>query len=151
MEETGTAAEFLGTHHHSMDDKGRLVLPAPFRDQLGGGLVMTIGFDNCLSIHTPEGWEEARAQLRQLRTTNPAERQFIRLMASKAQRQTLDKQGRISIPGQLRDYARLTKDCAVVGADTKIEVWDAERWQEYEAASLAMLPESSQQFDIGIF
>ena len=116
MEEQDDSAEFLGTHHHAMDTKGRLVLPATFRELLKEGMVMTIGYDNCLTLQTTSEWKKTLTTLRSLKTSNPRERLFTRLVASNAEPQTLDKQGRISIPQDLREYARLDKDVAVVGA-----------------------------------
>lgn len=151
MEEQGTAAEFLGTHRHAMDTKGRLVLPATFRELLKDGMVMTIGYDHCLTLQTPEEWRRTLDTLRGLRSSNPRERMFSRLIASNAEPQEPDKQGRISIPSDLRSYARLTKDVAVVGAVTRVELWDAERWETYEAGGLENLAELSSEFDINIF
>lgn len=151
MEDPGATAEFLGTHRHAMDAKGRLVLPAPYRELLREGMVMTIGYDNCLTLQTPDQWEQTVTALRGLRSSNPRERMFSRLVASNAQRQELDKQGRISIPQELRDYARLTRDVAVVGDITRVEIWDAGRWDEYEGGGLANLAELSAEFDMNIF
>lgn len=149
--ETDEAPEFLGVHRHSMDTKGRLVLPAPHRELLEGGLVMTIGFDNCLTVHPMEEWSRVRAALRELKTTDPVQRRFARMITSQAEHTQLDKQGRITIPQRLREYAHLTRDCAVVGAETRAEIWDSARWQEYEQGGLAGLAETSTTFDIGIF
>ena len=151
MEEQDDSAEFLGTHHHAMDTKGRLVLPATFRELLKEGMVMTIGYDNCLTLQTPSQWKKTLTTLRSLKTSNPRERLFTRLVASNAEPQTLDKQGRISIPQDLREYARLDKDVAVVGAVTRVEIWDAVRWDEYEGGGLSNLAELSAEFDINIF
>lgn len=151
MEGQEDDANFLGTHHHSMDDKGRLVLPATFRELLKEGMVMTIGYDNCLTLQTPTQWDKTLATLKGLKTSNPRERLFSRLVASNAEPQTLDKQGRISVPQDLREYARLTRDVAVVGAVTRVELWDAARWDEYEGGGLSNLAELSAEFDINIF
>lgn len=134
-----------------MDDKGRLVLPAAYRELLQGGLVMTIGYEHCLTIQTPSAWDATLETLQSLRSSNPRERLFTRLVASNAVEQDLDKQGRVSIPPDLREYARLTKDVAVVGAITRVEIWDSERWDAYEGGGLSDLAEMSAEFDINIF
>lgn len=144
-------AEFLGTYRHSMDTKGRLVMPAGFRELLKEGLVMTIGFDNCLVVQTNEQWQRTRETLRTLNTSNPRQRKFARMVTSHAEQTPLDKQGRITIPQLHRSYARLTKDIAVVGAETRVEIWDSERWDDYQQDGLADLAELSDEFDINIF
>lgn len=151
MEELDNDAEFLGTHHHAMDTKGRLVLPASFRDQLKEGMVMTIGFDNCLTVQTHQQWQRTRATLRSLNTSNPRQRKFARLVTANAEYLEIDKQGRITIPQEHRKYARLTKDVTVVGAETRVEIWDSERWEDYHAGGIADLAELSDEFEINIF
>lgn len=151
MEPDDDEAEFLGFHHHSMDTKGRLVLPAPHRKLLEEGLVMTIGFENCLTVHTLDDWKVVRASLRSLQTNDRQQRQFARMIASHAERTTLDKQGRVTIPQRLRQYAQLSKDCTVVGAEKHAEIWDAERWEDYSRRSLEDIADTDTTFNIGIF
>lgn len=112
---------------------------------------MTIGFENCLTVHTLDDWREVRAALRQMRTTDPKQRGFARMIASQAERTTLDKQGRVTIPQRLRQYARLGKDCAVIGAEKHAEIWDSVRWDDYERRSLEDLADNDEPFNIGIF
>lgn len=112
---------------------------------------MTIGFDNCLTVHPMREWASVRAALRGLESSDPEQRRFARMITSQAEHTTLDKQGRITIPQRLREYARLSKDCAVVGAETRAEIWDSARWDEYESGGLAGLAETSSTFNIGIF
>lgn len=151
VEELDDDAEFLGTHRHALDTKGRLVLPASFRDQLKDGMFMTIGFDNCLTVQTDRQWQRTRARLRQLNTSNPRARKFARLVTSNAERTTLDKQGRITIPPAHRRYARLDKDVTVVGAETRVEIWDTTRWDTYHGGGLDELAELADEFDMNIF
>jgi MraZ protein len=148
LEDTG---EFLGVHRHSMDTKGRLVLPAQHRELLEEGLVMTIGFENSLSVYTLTRWNEVRATLREMKPTDAAQRGMARMIASQAERTSLDKQGRVTIPQRLRAYAKLTKDCAVIGVEQHAEIWDSERWDDYERRSLEDLSGTDTTFNIGIF
>lgn len=122
---------FLGTHHPRMDDKGRLFLPARFRDALAGGLVITRGQERCLYVFPDEEFAQMYAQMRQAPVTSKAARDFQRVFLSGASNETPDKQGRVTVPPHLREYAGLTKECVVVGAGSRVEVWDAQAWAAY--------------------
>lgn len=112
---------------------------------------MTIGFENSLTVHTLSQWQVLLASLREMKSGNAQQRQMTRMIASHAERMSLDKQGRVTIPPRLRQYSRLSKDCAVVGSVDHAEVWDSERWDDYEARSLIDLAETDTTFNIGIF
>lgn len=150
-DEYGNADVFMGVHRHSMDPKGRLVLPAAHRALLEGGLVMTVGHENSLSVHTLKHWATVLEGLRAMTTTDAKQRQMTRMIAGNAERTGLDKQGRVTIPPRLRAYAGLTKDCAVIGSVDKAEIWDSARWDEYESRSLIDMSETDTTFKIGIF
>ncbi len=122
---------FLGTHTPRLDDKGRLFLPARFRDELQGGLVITKGQDRCLYVWTRSGFEELTSRVRGTSFTDKRSRDFLRILFSGASDETPDKQGRITIPPVLREYARLGRDCVVIGAMDRVEIWDAGSWQGY--------------------
>ncbi|MGH8895127.1 MAG: division/cell wall cluster transcriptional repressor MraZ [Actinomycetes bacterium] len=122
---------FLGTHYPRMDDKGRLFLPARFRDALAGGLVITRGQERCLYVFPDEEFAQMYAQMRQAPVTSKAARDFQRVFLSGASNETPDKQGRVTVPPHLREYAGLTKECVVVGAGSRVEVWDARAWAAY--------------------
>ncbi len=122
---------FLGTHTPLLDEKNRLILPAKFRDALSVGLVMTKGQDRCLVIWTGEGFTDYAARLRSGSQTSEKVRAYTRVLFASAFDDVPDKQGRITIPPTLREYAGLTRDCVVVGADTRIEIWDAATWESY--------------------
>ena len=124
---------FLGTHAPRLDDKGRLILPAKFRDPLARGLVLTNGQDRCVVVWPQEEFGRYAQDLRRSSLTNERARGFTRVFFSSAFDDVPDKQGRITIPSALRDYAGLTRDLVVVGADTRIEIWDAHTWQDYLA------------------
>ena len=126
---------FLGTHRPRLDEKNRVILPAKFRDALADGLVMTKGQDRCLVVWTKAAFATYAAELRQGSQTNEKVRAYTRVLFASAYDDAPDRQGRIVIPAPLRQYAGLTKDCVVVGADTRIEIWDAEAWDSYLAGN----------------
>lgn len=140
---------FLGEYQHTLDPKGRLILPSAFREPLEKGLVMTVGLDNCLTVHPLEDWERVLESLRALRTTDRRERMFARMMTSSAHAETPDRQGRITIPARLRDYGELTKDVTVVGADARVELWNSQRWEEYRRSAMEDFANTDQPFDLG--
>ena len=122
---------FLGTHTPRLDEKNRLILPAKFREALSSGLVMTKGQDRCLVIWTREGFSDYAESLRAGTQTTERTRAYTRVLFASAFDDVPDKQGRITIPPTLREYAGLARDCVVVGADTRIEIWDAVAWESY--------------------
>ena len=123
---------FLGTHTPRLDDKGRLILPAKFREQLAGGVVITKGQERCLFVFTADAFA-AKAASREEPTTKSA-RDYSRIFFASAFDETPDRTGRVTVPAGLRTYAGLTRDCVVIGANTHLEIWDAETWRAYEAA-----------------
>ncbi len=142
---------FLGEYQHSLDPKGRVIFPAAYREQLGEGLVMTVGVDNCITVHPIPEWERVIDGLRRLRSTDRRERMFTRMMTSMAHPDQLDRQGRVTIPSRLREYANLDRDVTVVGADTKIELWDTTRWERYRDQAMADFAQTDHPFDLGGF
>ncbi len=139
---------FLGTHTPRLDDKGRLFLPAKYRDELAGGLVITKGQERCLFVFPLAEFTRITEALRTSPVTGKAVRDYSRVFFASASDELPDKQGRITIPPALREYAGLQRDCAVVGANTRLEIWDADSWQSYlgqqedafSAASEEVLP-----------
>lgn len=129
----GLPALFLGTHQPRLDDKGRFFLPARFRDDLAGGLVVTRGQERCLYIFPVAEFSRLYEQMRQAPVTSKAARDYLRVFLSGASSETPDKQGRVTVPAPLRDYAGLTRDCVVIGAGARLEVWDAQAWETYLA------------------
>lgn len=123
----------LGTYFPRLDDKGRLILPARFRDQLASGLVVTRGQERCLYVYGMRDFEEMHEKLRQAPVTNKRVRDYLRVLLSGASDEVPDKQGRITIPPPLRGYAGLGRDLAVFGTGTHLEIWDAEAWTGYLA------------------
>lgn len=125
---------FLGTYTPRLDDKGRLILPAKFRTQFAGGLVITRGQDRCLYVFPAGEFRRMHEQIREAPvTTRKDMRDYLRVFLSGAHDDMPDKQGRLSVPPVLRAYAGLERDVAVIGAGTRVEVWDATAWETYLA------------------
>lgn len=133
MGKVGRWRVFLGTHYPRLDDKGRLILPAKFRDDLAAGVVMTKGQDGCIYLFTRAEFAAMTERMAASPLTSGAARNFNRVFFAGATDEVPDKQGRITIPAALRDYAGLVRDCVVIGANTRLEIWEAARWQEYLA------------------
>lgn len=136
---------FLGTHTPRLDDKGRMFLPAKFRDKLAGGLVMTRGQEHCLYVFPIAEFERMTEQMNATPVTNRGVRNFQRVLLSAASDEIPDKQGRITIPAVLREYAGLTKDCTVIGAGHRIELWDTEAWNEFIATTEEEFAEQGEE------
>jgi MraZ protein len=122
---------FLGTHSPRLDDKGRLFLPAKYRDELEPGLVITKGQERCLYVFPLPEFSRITEALRTAPVTAKAVRDYSRVFFASASDETPDKQGRVTIPAALREYAGLDRDCVVIGANTRLEIWDAQAWTSY--------------------
>jgi len=122
---------FLGTHSPRLDEKGRLFLPAKYRDELAPGLVITKGQERCLYVFPLPEFGRITEALRAAPVTAKAVRDYSRVFFASASDEMPDKQGRVTIPAALRDYAGLQRDCVVIGANTRLEIWDAQSWTSY--------------------
>ncbi len=122
---------FFGTYSPRLDDKGRLFLPAKFRDELADGLVVTRGQERCLYVWSMEEFTKLTERFRATSVTDKAARDYVRMFFAGASDETPDKQGRITVPPMLRSYASLAKECVVTGVMNRIEIWDATSWQTY--------------------
>jgi MraZ protein len=129
----GSSGLLLGTFTPRLDDKGRLILPAKFRPRLAPGLVMTRGQERCLFLLPMDEFRRMYDQIRQAPVTSKQARDYLRVFLSGASDEIPDKQGRVSIPAPLRAYAGLDRDVAVIGAGTRVEIWDAAAWETYLA------------------
>ncbi len=129
----GGCAVFLGTHTPRLDDKGRLFLPAKYREELAGGLVITKGQERCLYVFPTEEFGRITEALRAAPVTAKAVRDYSRVFFASASDEVPDKQGRVTIPPALREYAALARDCVVIGANTRLEIWDSAAWEAYLA------------------
>lgn len=119
---------FLGEFKHSIDNKGRLIIPAKFREVLNGPCVIAKGLDGCLSIYPMDEWQLVCEKIDQKPSSDPKVRKFKRLFYASASTEECDKQGRLSIPSGLLDYAQIEKDVYVIGESNVIEIWSENRW-----------------------
>ena len=124
---------FLGTYEPKLDDKGRMFLPARFREDMEGGIVLTRGQEHCIYAFPASEFENMTAELRRAPLSSKQARDWIRVMLSGAYKEIPDKQGRISVPADLRAYAGLGRELTVIGAGSRAEIWDASAWREYLA------------------
>jgi MraZ protein len=141
---------FFGTYTPKLDDKGRLFLPAKFREDLADGLVVTRGQERCLTVWSMSDFQKLTDRLREAPVTNKGTRDYVRMLFAAASQEIPDKQGRINIPSVLRDYASLTKDVMVIGAMNRIEIWDPTSWQEYSEAQEQVFSDLSDEVFPGI-
>ena len=142
---------FLGTYAPRLDEKGRLFLPAKFRDELAEGLVITKGQERCLYVFSAPEFARLTERLREAPLTAKGARDYSRVFFASAHDETPDKQGRVTVPPPLRDYAGLERDCAVIGANTRVEIWAADAWSDYLAASEEQFSSLSEEVLPGIF
>lgn len=120
---------FMGEYNHTIDAKGRLIVPAKFREALGDEFVVTRGLDDCLFVFPNEGWKVFEEKLSALPVANKNARRFARFFLSGAATVELDKQGRILIPTTLREYGALEKEVVFIGVANRVEIWSKERWE----------------------
>ena len=142
---------FLGTHTPRLDEKGRLFLPAKFRDELAGGLVVTKGQERCLFVFPMAEFSRVAEQLRAAPMTHKAARAYSRVFFASAHDEVPDRQGRITIPAHLREYAGLDRDCVVIGASTRVEIWDRQAWDDYLTESEEAFAEVEEEVLPGVF
>ncbi|MCT8139031.1 division/cell wall cluster transcriptional repressor MraZ [Anaerobacillus sp. CMMVII] len=126
---------FMGEYHHTIDEKGRMIIPAKFREELGPNFVITRGLDQCLFVYPESEWKLLEQKLKALPFTKKDARAFTRFFFSGATECELDKQGRILVSQPLRQYASLEKECVVIGVSNRVEVWSKSTWEEYFAQS----------------
>lgn len=122
---------FMGEYQHNIDSKGRLIVPAKFREELGATFIVTKGLDKCLFAYTKDEWKVFEEKVRKLPLTNKDVRKFVRFFFSGAVECETDNQGRIMIPQNLREYAVIKKEIVSIGVSNRIEIWSKENWIEY--------------------
>ena len=142
---------FLGTHTPRLDDKGQLIMPAKFREQLEEGVVVTRGQERCLYVFPVAEFARLADQLRQAPVTSKQARDYMRVFLSGASDEVVDRQGRFTIPANLRTYAGLTRDCAVIGAGQRIEIWEAQAWETYLNEQEQVFAEQAEEVVPGLF
>ena len=124
---------FIGEYQHSIDSKGRIIIPSKFRDELGDVFIMTKGLDNCLFVYPKEEWKIVEEKLKLLPLTRKDARAFVRFFFAGATECELDKQGRILIPNNLREHCKLEKDAVVIGVSNRVEIWSKEEWIKFNS------------------
>ena len=144
------AALFLGTHTPRLDAKGRLALPARFRQDLEGGLVITKGQERCLFVFPLAEFARITDVLSAAPVTQRAARDYSRVFFASASQETPDLQGRVTLPPALREYAGLTRECVVIGANTRVEIWDAEAWATYLAGTEQSFVDAAEEVLPGV-
>jgi MraZ protein len=126
---------FLGEHQHTLDTKGRVILPARFRDRLSKGLVFVPSQERCIDIFPMSGFERRVEELRAVPREDQRARAYLRVLLAGAHEDVPDAQGRVTIPPRLRVYAGLDKELTINGADEKVELWDRGTWEAYRTAA----------------
>jgi MraZ protein len=142
---------FLGTYAPKLDEKGRIILPAKFRDELADGLVMTRGQEHCVYVFSEHEFESLHEKIRQAPVTSKQARDYLRVFLSGADSETPDKQNRVTVPTQLREYAGLERDLVVIGAGSRAEIWDAGAWNTYLAEQEAAFADTAEEVIPGLF
>ena len=140
----------MGEFSHNIDSKGRLIIPAKFREQLGGRVVITRGMDGCLFGYPTSEWQKLEQRLQQLSLTKKNARAFMRFMYAAATECEFDKQGRVNIPENLRRHAGLTKNCVVVGVASRFEIWDENRWAKYTKETESSVDSIAEDLDFDL-
>ena len=141
----------IGEFRHSIDSKGRLIVPSKFREDLSGQFVITKGLDKCLFVYPYEEWSKITNKIKELPTTSSPVRSFVRTFFSGAIDEVLDKQGRVTLPQNLRDHANIDKEAVVIGLNTRVEIWSLENWEKYQAEEALSYEEMAEQLaELGI-
>ena len=123
----------IGEISHTIDPKGRYIVPARFRDTLGEKFYITRGLDHCLFVYTAEAWQIRLEELKRLSVTKASQRRFLRKFLAGAIEAEVDKQGRVLIPPSLREHARIERDIITIGMVDRLEIWDTATWQAYDS------------------
>lgn len=142
---------FLGTYAPKLDEKGRVILPAKFRDELAGGMVVTRGQDRCLYVFSQREFETVVEKMRQAPVSSKQGRDFQRLFLSGASQEVPDKQNRITIPVNLREYAGLERELTVIGAGGRAEIWDTPTWDAYYETTESDFVNTTEEVIPGLF
>ena len=131
MEESGEFQMLMGEFHHNIDEKNRLVILSKFRNELGDTFIVTRGLDGCLFVYSKDEWAKITEKLKTLPFTQANARKFTRFLLSGAIEAELDKSGRVGITSHLIEYAGITKECVIIGANDRIEIWSKDSWDKF--------------------
>lgn len=140
---------FLGEHQHTLDAKGRVILPARFRERLAGGLVLAPSQERCIDVFPTAAFERRVEELRRVPREDSRARAYLRVFLAGAHPETPDSQGRITIPARLREYAQLDKELSVNGADETVQIWDRQLWEAYRDQAEAAFADLDGPFSFG--
>lgn len=141
----------MGEYQHNIDEKGRMIIPAKFREELGPTFILTRGLDQCIFGYPLSEWQQLEQKLKSLPFTKKDARAFTRFFFSGAMECQLDKQGRVNITSTLRKYAKLEKECTIIGVSNRIEIWNKEEWSQYfddSEESFSEIAESLIDFEL---
>ena len=140
---------FMGEYHHSIDEKGRIIIPSKFRNELGDSFVITRGLENCLFVYSLVEWNKIVDRLKKLPFTKKDARNFTRFFLSGATVTELDKQGRANISQSLIDFAKLEKECIVIGVNDRLEIWSKDGWENFFNSNSNQLSDIAENLFIG--
>lgn len=141
---------FLGEYQHSLDSKGRIIIPSRFREELGSNFVATKGLDQCIFLYTLEEWKVIEQKIHSLPFTRADVRAFARFFFSGASELEIDKQGRSVLPTNLRNYAHIEKELMIIGAGSRVEIWSVEKWEDYQSIAASRFEEIAEKLvDLG--
>ncbi|MDO4539507.1 MAG: division/cell wall cluster transcriptional repressor MraZ [Syntrophomonadaceae bacterium] len=140
---------FMGESLHSLDAKGRITVPAKFREGLGAGFVATRGLDGCIFLYPMSEWKELEEKVRNMPLTKADARSFARFFFAGASELEMDRQGRILLTQTLREHAEIEKDVSLIGVDRRVEVWAADRWESYSNVAEQSFEKIAENLDVG--
>ena len=141
----------LGTYEPKLDDKGRVILPARFREDMEGGIVLTRGQEHCIYAFPAQEFEQMTVELRRAPLSSKQARDYIRVLLSGAYKEVPDKQGRITLPPDLRKYAGLDRELTVIGAGSRAEIWNSQAWNDYLSVQEDVFSQTENEIIPGMF
>ena len=142
---------FLGTYEPKLDDKGRVILPARFREDMEGGIVLTRGQEHCIYAFPAQEFEQMTVELRRAPLSSKQARDYIRVLLSGAYKEVPDKQGRVALPPDLRKYAGLDRELTVIGAGSRAEIWNSQAWNDYLSVQEDVFSQTENEIIPGMF
>ena len=142
---------FLGTYEPKLDDKGRVILPARFREDMEGGIVLTRGQEHCIYAFPAQEFEQMTVELRRAPLSSKQARDYVRVLLSGAYKEVPDKQGRITLPPDLRKYAGLDRELTVIGAGSRAEIWNSQAWNDYLSVQEDVFSQTENEILPGMF
>lgn len=142
---------FLGTYEPKLDDKGRVILPARFREDMEGGIVLTRGQEHCIYAFPAQEFEQMTVELRRAPLSSKQARDYVRVLLSGAYKEVPDKQGRITLPPDLRKYAGLDRELTVIGAGSRAEIWNSQAWNDYLSVQEDVFSQTEDEIIPGMF